>query len=179
MEKEIIEPHIEGDLPGGKAEESSGQESAEQKEAAKTVRALKEFTEENYEDVSELSLKSVLGGDILGSKFFLKQVAFVIFCVALMLLYTGNRYASQQDAILIDSLRGTLKDVKYNVMTQSSELMNLTRQSNVEKMLRQTKDSMLQNPTTPPYLIKREGEAPAPKEDETINDPNLPTGDEV
>jgi len=152
------------------------QEAAEQKEA---VEALKKFTEEDDEDVSELSLKSVLGGDILGSKFFLKQVVFVIFCVTLMLLYTGNRYASQQDAILIDSLRGALQNVKYNVMTQSSELMNLTRQSNVEKMLKTTKDSVLQNPVTPPYLIRKEGTAPEPIEEETENDPNTPTGDEV
>lgn len=148
-------------------------------EQAEAVEALKKFTEEDGEDMGELTLKSVLGGDILGSKFFLKQVMFVIFCVVLMLLYTGNRYASQQDAILIDSLRGALLNVKYNVMTQSSELMNLTRQSNVEKRLKTTKDSVLQNPVTPPYLIRTEGENPEPVEEETVNDPNIPTGDEV
>ena len=149
----------------------------EQKEA---VEALKKFTEED-DDMGEVSLKSVLGGDILGSKFFLKQVMFVMFCVLLMLIYTGNRYASQQDAILIDSLRGALQDVKYNVMTQSSELMNLTRQSNVERMLRTTKDSVLQNPVTPPYLIRKNEPDPAPQSEEETEseDPNTPTGDEV
>ncbi|MBR2153109.1 MAG: hypothetical protein IJ901_00615 [Bacteroidaceae bacterium] len=147
-------------------------------EAEEAVEAIKKFTnEEDDNDMGELSLRSVLGGDVLGSKFFLKQVVFVMFCVVLMLLYTGNRYASQQDAILIDSLRQDLQNVKYNVMTQSSELMNLTRQSNVEKMLRTTKDSVLQNPVTPPFLIRRDGEVePIIKEE---NDPNLPTGDEV
>ena len=149
----------------------------EQKEA---VEKLKKFTEED-EDMGEVSLKSILGGDILGSKFFLKQVIFVMFCVLLMLIYTGNRYASQQDAILIDSLRGALQDVKYNVMTQSSELMNLTRQSNVERMLRTTKDSVLQNPITPPYLIRNNepDPAPQPEEETESEDPNIPTGDEV
>ena len=150
-------------------------EATEKEEA---VEAIKKFTDEDDNDMGEISLKSVLGGDLLGSKFFLKQVIFVMFCVFLMLLYTGNRYASQQDAILIDSLRQNLLNVKYNVMTQSSELMNMTRQSNVEKMLRMTKDSVLQNPVTPPFLIRMDGAVePLIKEEE--NDPNLPTGDEV
>ena len=88
------------------------------------------------------------------SKFVIKQIMFVIFCVSLMILYTANRYDSQQDAILIDSLRNHLQDVKYNVLTQSSELMNLVRQSNVEKKLRTTDDSLLRNSITPPFLIK-------------------------
>ena len=73
-----------------------------------------------------------------------------------MIIYTGNRYDSQQDTILIDSLRGRLQEVKYNVLTQSSELMNLTRQSNVEKSLRGTPDSLLHNSITPPFLIRKE-----------------------
>ncbi len=133
------------------------QEVGEHREA---IEAINQYVDED--DMGELSFKSVLGGDILGSKFFLKQILFVVFCVVLMLLYTANRYSSQQDAILIDELRTKLQDVKYNVMTQSSELMNFTRQSNIEKLLRQTNDSTLHNPTTPPYLIKTDGENPEP-----------------
>ncbi len=133
------------------------QEVGEHREA---IEAINQYVDED--DMGELSFKSVLGGDILGSKFFLKQILFVVFCVVLMLLYTANRYSSQQDAILIDELRTKLQDVKYNVMTQSSELMNFTRQSNIEKLLRQTNDSTLHNPTTPPYLIKTVGENPEP-----------------
>lgn len=99
------------------------------------------------------------------SKFMVKQIMFVMFCVLLMILYTGNRYDSQQDAILIDSLRGRLQEVKYNVLTQSSELMNLTRQSNVEKALRATSDSLLHNSITPPFLIKR-GDGSGSSEDD-------------
>ena len=99
------------------------------------------------------------------SKFMVKQIMFVMFCVLLMILYTGNRYDSQQDAILIDSLRGRLQEVKYNVLTQSSELMNLTRQSNVEKALRATSDSLLHNSITPPFLIKK-GDGSGSSEDD-------------
>lgn len=125
-------------------------------EEREAIEAIRKFTDEDEDDIGEISVKSILGGDFLMSKFMVKQIMFVMFCVLLMILYTGNRYDSQQDAILIDSLRGRLQEVKYNVLTQSSELMNLTRQSNVEKALRATSDSLLHNSITPPFLIKKE-----------------------
>lgn len=127
------------------------QEAMEAKEA---MEAMRKFTDEDEDEMGEISIKSILGGDFLMSKFVIKQIMFVMFCVALMILYTANRYDSQQDAILIDSLRNHLQDVKYNVLTQSSELMNLVRQSNIEKKLKTTSDSLLKNSTTPPFLIK-------------------------
>lgn len=131
-----------------------GEELQRKSEEQEAIEAIRKFTDEDGDESGEISVKSILGGDFLKSKFMMKQVAFVMFCVLLMLLYTGNRYDSQQDAILIDSLRNHLQDVKYNVLTQSSELMNLTRQSNVEKVLKGTKDSLLHNSITPPFLIK-------------------------
>jgi len=123
-------------------------------EAKEAMEAMRKFTDEDEDEMGEISIKSILGGDFLMSKFVIKQIMFVMFCVALMILYTANRYDSQQDAILIDSLRNHLQDVKYNVLTQSSELMNLVRQSNIEKKLKTTSDSLLKNSTTPPFLIK-------------------------
>ena len=131
--------------------EDVGDELELKSEDQEAVEAMRKFTND---DDADFSVKSILGGDFLMSKFMMKQVVFVMFCVVLMILYTGNRYDSQQDAILIDSLRVRLQEVKYNVLTQSSELMNLTRQSNVERMLKAAGDSMLHNSITPPYLIK-------------------------
>ena len=134
-------------------------------EEREAIEAIRKFTDEDEDDIGEISVKSILGGDFLMSKFMVKQIMFVMFCVLLMILYTGNRYDSQQDAILIDSLRGRLQEVKYNVLTQSSELMNLTRQSNVEKALRATSDSLLHNSITPPFLIKK-GDGSGSSEDD-------------
>lgn len=146
-------------------------------ERIEAVEAIKKFT--NEDDSGEFSLRAILGGDILQSRFILKQVLFIFYVVVLCLLYTANRYSSQQDAILVDSLRTHLQNVKYNVMTQSSELLNMTRQSNIEKQLHNTKDSLLHNPVTPPYLILKDGYDDKPPLEEEVEDPNLPTGDEV
>ncbi|MBP5375295.1 MAG: hypothetical protein J6Y38_03075 [Bacteroidaceae bacterium] len=135
-------------------------------EEQEAIEAIRKFTNEDDDNLGEISVKSILGGDFLMSKFMIKQIMFVMFCVLLMILYTGNRYDSQQDIILIDSLRGRLQEVKYNVLTQSSELMNLTRQSNVEKSLRGTPDSLLHNSITPPFLIKKTDGSEATEEKE-------------
>lgn len=137
-----------------KVKTNASQLSEEEKDARQAIEAMRKFANENEDDAGELSFSSIIGGDFLMSKFVRKQVAFVMFCVILMIIYTGNRYDSQKDTIVIDSLRSELQNVKYNVLTQSSELMNLIRQSNVEQRLKQTSDSLLHNSTTPPFLIK-------------------------
>ena len=117
--------------------------------------AVERFVEdEDEDDLGDISLKSILGGDVLQSRFFRRQVMFIFFIAALMLLYTGNRYSSQQDIITIDSLKVKLQQERYNVLTQSGELLNLSRQSNIEQQLRLFGDSALSNPTTPPYEIE-------------------------
>lgn len=152
-------------------------------EEQEAIEAIRKFTNEDEDELGEISVKSILGGDFLMSKFMIKQIMFVMFCVLLMILYTGNRYDSQQDIILIDSLRGRLQEVKYNVLTQSSELMNLTRQSNVEKSLRGTPDSLLHNSITPPFLIKK-GEGKDAAEEKVVEEvlvsaqENVPQEDE-
>lgn len=134
---------------------SEGQDTElekEEKEEAEAIEAIKKYTEED--ELGKVTLSSIIGGDILQSKFSRSLVQWFIMVAILMLIYTYNRYQSQQDIITIDNLKTELQEVKYNVLTQSSELMNLSRQSNVEKYLKATNDSMLKNPTTPPYLIR-------------------------
>lgn len=145
--------------------DASNETAAGDEEVKEAMKVLRKFADDDEDDDIDISLKSILGGDILTSKFVVKQVMFIMFIVFLLLCYTGNRYDSQQDVILIDSLRNKLQEVKYNVLTQSSELMNVTRQSSVEKALRNTTDSGLHNPDTPPYLIKGDGESDKSEEE--------------
>ncbi len=126
---------------------------AEKKEV---IDALNNMDEDNADDGVELSFRTLIGGDILQSRFMLKQIVFIIYCAFLMILYTANRYYSQDEVIEIDNLREALRDAKYNELTQSSELMNYTRQSNVEEALKHTPDSVLISPEIAPYLIKKD-----------------------
>ena len=123
-------------------------------EESEAFDAINKYTEEESEKDEEISFKSIFGGDILKSRFMMKQIVWFMFVVVLMIIYTANRYSAQHDIIRISELREELQEMKYKVLTQSSDLMNKTRQSNIEAYLKQTNDSTLVNPIHPPYLIK-------------------------
>ncbi len=140
-------------------EEKNGHDIVVQRyddEKTETIEAIRRIANDDEERNTDLSWKSILGGDILKSHMLVKQVVFVMFIAVLMLIYTGNRYASQQDAILIDSLQVRLQTEKYNVLTQSSELLYQSRQSKIEDQLVENGDTALINQSTPPFLIEKE-----------------------
>ena len=149
-DEEIIVP--EEDKTAKPTKEYDAEATPEEKELSEAVERY--ISDEDEDDLGEISFKSILGGDLLQSRFFRRQVMFIFFVAGLLLLYTGNRYSSQQDIITIDSLKVRLQQERYNVLTQSSELLNLSRQSNIEQQLRLFGDSALANPTTPPYEIE-------------------------
>ncbi len=100
-----------------------------------------------------LTLKSILGGDILVHDFFKRQANLIILIVFLTILYIENRYLSQQELIEIDKLKKELIDTKYDALTISSELTEKSRQSHIEEYISKEGNS-LETATTPPYLIK-------------------------
>jgi hypothetical protein len=142
-------------VPEAAAETQTDEDAATTAEEQELDEVVERYvSDEDEDDLGEISFKTVLGGDLLQSPFFRRQVMFIIFIAGLLLFYTGNRYSSQQDIITIDSLKVRLQQERYNVLTQSSELLNLSRQSNIEQQLRLFGDSALANPTTPPYEIE-------------------------
>ena len=100
-----------------------------------------------------MSIKSILGGDILANDFFKRQTNLLILIMVLTILYINNRYESQQELIEIDRLKKELTDIKYDALTRSSELMEKSRQSRIEEYI-STGDSPLETATNRPYLIK-------------------------
>lgn len=102
-----------------------------------------------------LSLRSILGGDILANDFFKRQTRLLILIMILTVLYIDNRYSSQQELIEIDRLKKELVDIKYDALTRSSELMEKSRQSRIEEYI-STEDSHLQTATNRPYLITKD-----------------------
>ena len=100
-----------------------------------------------------MSIRSILGGDILANDFFKRQTSLLILIMILTILYIDNRYTSQQELIEIDRLKKELTDIKYDALTRSSELMEKSRQSRIEEYI-STEESHLETATSRPYLIK-------------------------
>lgn len=117
-------------------------------------------TQQNKEEQTtsspkHMSIRSILGGDILANDFFKRQTRLLVLIMILTVLYIDNRYSSQQELIEIDKLKKELTDIKYDALTRSSELMEKSRQSRIEEYI-STEESHLQTATNRPYLIKKD-----------------------
>ncbi len=71
---------------------------------------------------SSMSLRNILGGDILTTDFLRRQIWLLILIVICSIIYISNRYSCQQEMIEIDRLKKILTDIKYDALPRSSEL---------------------------------------------------------
>lgn len=133
-------------------------EAAERdKDTQKALQALRNLTADeditSEEEHVKLTLSSILGGDILGGRWFRRQFWFIIMVVAMIIVYVSNRYACQQEMIQTKMLTDTLLDRRYKALTRSSQLKERKRRSFIEESLT---DTTLQTPNTPSFNLKVE-----------------------
>lgn len=83
----------------------------------KARKALHDTIDINNEQRTKLTLKSVLGGDMLSGQWFRKYIFFIVFCVALTLIFVSNRYAYDNAEIERKHLCDTLEDRNYKLLT--------------------------------------------------------------
>jgi cell division protein FtsL len=107
---------------------------------------------EDFSDIKSSSIRDFLNGNILTNKFLQKQYVLLIMIAALTFLYVDNRfYCETQLAKEID-LKKKIQDVKYESLTISAELMEISRQSNVMNKVNENGINLTQS-TTPPIVI--------------------------
>jgi ABC-type transport system involved in cytochrome bd biosynthesis fused ATPase/permease subunit len=100
------------------------------------------------------SIKGVLDGDMLLSPFLHRNLGLLLLIVALVIVYVSNRYAFQHEQLEIQRLRTELNDVKYEALARSRELMEKSRESNIQKYIEE-QGSALQASTQHPVVIKK------------------------
>jgi len=105
------------------------------------------------EDLPQVSLREILGGDYLLGSFLRKNIWFILLLVGLGIIYISNRYGAQQEILEEEDLRHELVEKKNYALTQYAELTMKSRQSSIERKLKQLGDSLLTSATEPPYII--------------------------
>jgi len=153
-EKDIIA----NDPATEKAEEKEEQlKEAQQKEAQlkETLQKIKATaSEEDPHPSSQLSLRTILGGDLLTTQLVRSQLWLFVLIVVFAIIYVAVRYQCQQDMLTIDQLENELKGAKYKSLSSSSTLTEKCRESHVLNILKQNKDSLLHQADQPPYIIE-------------------------
>lgn len=121
---------------------------------ASTLQMIKKSVREDDPKPSPtLTLRKILGGDILNADMVRRQLWLIVLVVVFTIIYVAFRYQCQQDMILIDELENELKGVKYRALSSSSTLTERCRESHVLDILRTNEDSLLHISDQPPYII--------------------------
>ena len=138
------------------AEEKDIQEELKAKEL-KALEKLKEIkanvSEDDTTPVGALTLRKILGGDILSADLVRRNIWMFVLVVFFTVVYVAIRYQCQQYLIQIDKMEAKLKDAKYKALSSSSTLTERCRESQVLKVLRQNNDSLPHVSDQPPYII--------------------------
>lgn len=100
------------------------------------------------------SLKAWFDGDMLLSPFLQRHLGLFLLVVVLVIAYVSNRYAFQREQVEIKQLREQRDDVKYEALARSSELMEKSRESNIQRFIVE-RGSELEIPTKAPVVIKK------------------------
>ena len=117
----------------------------------KIVSDIKES--EDFSDIKSSSLRDVMNGNILTKKFIQKQYLLLIMIVVLGFMYIDNRYYCETQMTKENQLQKQLKDIKYESLTISAELMEISRRSNVLKMINDNGLNLIEA-TEPPIKIE-------------------------
>ncbi len=108
---------------------------------------------EDFSDIKSSTLRDVINGNFLTKKFFQKQYGLLIMIAILLFMYVDNRYYCETQQVKVIELKKQIQDVKYESLTISAQLMELSRQSNVLTKVKE-RGLNLAETDTPPVVIK-------------------------
>ncbi|PRZ02307.1 FtsL-like putative cell division protein [Marinilabilia salmonicolor] len=86
---------------------------------------------EEFRELKGISFKEFLYGRFLAGRSVGQHWGFLAFLVFLGVLYIGNRYQMEHLLDRQADLLQEIKELKYEAITTSSELMNMSKQSEV------------------------------------------------
>jgi hypothetical protein len=100
------------------------------------------------------NFRDLLDGSILTRKSIAKQLPFVLFLSFLATIYIGNRYHAEKVIRDLTRLQNEVKDLRAEAITTASELMFMSKQSEVIKMI-EANQLELKESVKPPVKIKK------------------------
>lgn len=108
---------------------------------------------EDFSDIKSSTVRDLLNGDIWAKNYFRKQYKLILMISFLSFMYVGNRYQYEYELARMIQVSKEIKDAKYEALTISAQLMRLTRQSNIERMVHE-RGIILLEPDRPPVVIE-------------------------
>lgn len=98
------------------------------------------------------SIKDLLDGSLIANDFIARQLTFIVFIVFLAFVYIANRYNAEKVVRANVELTKEISDLRAEAITTSSELMFISKQSEVAKLV-ETRGLGLKESVVPPETI--------------------------
>jgi cell division protein FtsL len=97
-------------------------------------------------------MKELLSGILVSEKIILRNLWYIILLTILGAIYIGNRFHAEKITREITRLTREVKDLKAEALSTSADLMYVSKQSEVYRMVRE-KGLDLEELKTPPYKL--------------------------
>lgn len=105
------------------------------------------------EELKSFSFKQIIDGTLLTRKSVIRQLPFMLFLSLLAVLYIANRYNAMRITRQVNELQIEIRELRARSITIAAELMNMSRQSQVARMV-QEKGLELKESVTPPKVLR-------------------------
>ena len=103
------------------------------------------------DELEDRSIKDVIYGSL---NIILKHIGFIVWMTFLGIVYIGNSYHAEKVARRISSLQREVKELRAESITTAAELMYVSRQSVVQRLVKTNKLDLKES-VEPPYKIKK------------------------
>lgn len=138
------------------SDEIENNDNEEDKVGLSLSEIIREQATEEDSPISKnnLSLKKILGGDMLVAEVVRKQIWLILLITLFLIIYIAQGYSYRKYVLEIDRLTVQLKDAKYKALSTKSELTERTRESKILEMLKINNDTLLHISDRPPFIIE-------------------------
>lgn len=98
-------------------------------------------------------LKELLDGSVLTTNLVTKQLPFLVFLTFLAIVYIGNRYNAEKVVRQTVFLQKRIKELKAESVSISAKLMDISKQSEVSKLISERGLDLIESVEPPKRLI--------------------------
>lgn len=115
-----------------------------------------EFDQSIEEKEKNFSLRDLVDGNVLTRKVVLKQSRFILLLVLIAFLSIANRNHAEKKVIQLNVLQDDVKEMRAKSISISSDLVKISRQSEVVRLVNRYDLGLEENLEPPEKLIYRE-----------------------
>ena len=91
--------------------------------------------EDRNKDESKIQFQNIIDGSILTRSSVIDLMPYILFLTLLAVFYIGNRYHAEKIVRQSIEIQAELKELRAEAITSASKLMNISKQSEVARLV--------------------------------------------